>query len=166
MEKYNNLEFYDLIQPILDHKEFQKLKKIKHHGISRFDHCMRVSYYTYLVAKGFGLNYKEATVAALLHDFFTDEVSDENSISRLRKHPSFAVENAKKYFALSPLQEDIILRHMFPVTLTPPKYLESWIVDFIDDLAAIYEQSHSTRRELSAATTFLFLFLIQYFKMR
>lgn len=166
MEKYNNLEFYHLIQPILNHKEFQKLKMIKHHGISRFDHCMRVSYYTYLVTKGFGLNYQEATVAALLHDFFTDEVSSENGLSRLRKHPFYALENAKMYFSLSSLQEDIILRHMFPVTLTPPKYLESWLVDFIDDLAAIYEQSHSTRRELSAATTFLFLLFTQYLKMR
>ena len=166
MEKYHNLEFYKIINPILDNKEFLKLKSITHHGITRFDHCMRVAYYTYVITKGMNLNYKEATEAALLHDFFTDEVKNEKGIARLRKHPSFAVRNAEKYFSLSDMQVDIIKTHMFPVTFTPPRYLESWIVDIIDDFAAVYEKSYSTKKELSAASTFLFLLVLQYFKLR
>ncbi len=165
MEKNNSLEFYDIIHPIICNQEFLKLKDIRHHGITRYDHCMRVAYFTYLVTKMLGLRYQEATEAAMLHDFFTDEVVEENGISRLRKHPNYAVINAKKYFHLSDMQEDIIRTHMFPVTFTPPRYLESWIVDFIDDLAALYEKGLSTKKELSAATTFLFLLILQYIKM-
>lgn len=166
MKKYDNNEFYNIINPILQNEEFLKLKKIAHHGITRFDHSMRVAYYTYIVTKEMNLNYKEATIAALLHDFFIDEVKDMNSLSRLRKHPSYALENAKKYYELNDMQEDIIIHHMFPITLTPPRYLESWIVDIIDDIAAFYEKGLSTKRELSAANTFLFLLILQYLKVR
>ena len=55
---------------------------------------------------------------------------------------------------------------MFPVTFTPPKYLESWIVDLADDFAAIYERTYTIKNELSSATTFLFLVLINFFKTR
>ncbi len=166
MKKYDNTEFYNIISPIIQNSDFLKLKNIKHHGITRYDHSMRVAYFTYFVTKGLGLRYKEATEAAMLHDFFTDEVVEDNGVGRLRKHPNYAVMNAKKYFSLSDMQEDIIRCHMFPVTFTPPRYLEGWIVDLVDDFAALYEKSLSTKKELSAATTFLFLLVLQYIKMR
>ena len=164
MKEYNNKEFYNIVNDILDHKEFLKLKDITHHGITRYEHCLRVGYYTYLVTKGLRLNYIKATRAAVLHDFFIDEVASENSINRLRRHSNYAFLNAKKYFILGDLEEDIIKRHMFPITFTPPKYLESWVVDIVDDFAAVYERCHSTRNELRAATTFLFLLVISIFK--
>ena len=55
---------------------------------------------------------------------------------------------------------------MLPVTFTPPKYLESWLVDIIDDFAAVYERTYTTKNELSAATTFLFLVMVNFIKMR
>ena len=164
MNKYDNNEFLNIINNVLLNEEFQELKRIKHHGISRYEHSLRVSYYTYIITKGMFLNYKEATIAALLHDFFTDEVKEENGFNRLIKHPNIAVDNAKKHFKLSPMQEDIIKTHMFPVSIIPPKYLESWIVDFVDDGAAIYEKISSTKNELSTAVTFLFLVFISIFK--
>ena len=162
---YRNKEFKRLIKPIVDNKEFQKTKKIAHHGITRYDHSMRVAYFSYLVTKFLRLDYKETTEAALLHDFFTDEVKNKNGIARLRQHPSCAVENAKKYFELSAKQEDIIKTHMFPVTFTPPKYLESWIVDLVDDVASIYERGKTMKNEIKTAVSFVFVFLINYIKM-
>ena len=156
-------EFNELIVPYLI-DEFNELKNISHHGITRYDHSLRVAYYTYKVTKFLHFNYEEATIAALLHDFFTDEVNDELSIFKLRRHPKHACNNACKYFYLTDLQKDIILTHMFPVTFTPPKYLESWTVDIIDDICAIYEKSYSLRKEISAATTFLFIILMNYIK--
>jgi uncharacterized protein len=166
MNKYKNTEFIEIIEPILNNVEFNELKNITHHGITRFEHCIRVAYYTYITTKCLHLNYREATEAALLHDFFTLEVVEENSIRRLRKHPDFAVSNALKYYDLSDLQIDIIKTHMFPITFTPPKYLESWIVDLVDDVSAIFEKVYSTKRELSAATTFLFMFLVNIIKIK
>lgn len=156
-------EFNELIKPyIID--EFNELKNINHHGITRYDHSIRVAYFTYLVTRFLHMNYEEATIAALLHDFFTDEVNEELGIFRLRRHPKHALNNASKYFCLSDLQKDIISTHMFPITFTPPKYLESWIVDIVDDISAIYEKGYSLRKELSAATTFLFIILMNYIR--
>lgn len=165
MNKYKNSEFHRIVKPLLDSCPFEETKKNKHHGITRYEHSMRVAYFSYIVTKFLRLDYKETTEAALLHDFFTDEVKDKNGIARLRQHPSCAVENAKKYFELSAKQEDIIKTHMFPVTFTPPKYLESWIVDLVDDVASIYERGKTMKNEIKTAVSFVFVFLINYIKM-
>lgn len=161
MEEYNNDEFNWIISPILNNTEYQRLKEIAHHGSTRFDHSMRVAYYTYLVTKGFHLeDYAATTRAALLHDFFTDEVEEQNMIARLRRHPSYAVKNATTYFDLSEKQIDIIKTHMFPVTFTPPKYIEGWIVDIVDDVVAIYEKTVNLTDTFKTATTFAFILII------
>ena len=163
MEEYNNDEFNWIIQPIIDNKEYQKLKEVSHHGSTRFDHSMRVAYYTYLTAKFFHLDdYQATTKAALLHDFFIDEVKDKNIIARLRKHPSYAAEKAKEHFGLNEKQIDIIKTHMFPITFTPPKYIEGWIVDIVDDVVAVGEKAANLTDEFKTTVTFMFILLINF----
>lgn len=159
-KQYLNEEFQNIIQPILENKEFRKTKEKCHHGINRFEHLQRVSYYSYLITKTLRLNYKETIRAALLHDFFLDETENESSIKALQNHPNYALENAKKYYELTDREEDIIKTHMFPVTFRPPKYLESWIVDIVDDVAGMYEKYKSSCNEVKAACTFLVIFFI------
>ncbi len=161
IDKYDNEEFFKIIKPIINNEEFKKLKNIEHHGITRYDHCMRVAYFSFNVTKSIHLNYKEVTEAALLHDFFLEDTKN-----KWRKHPEIALSNAKKYFFLTKKQEDIISKHMFPVGLKPPLYLESWIVDFIDDIAAIYERFSTTKTQIQAATTFLLLIVVNFIKYR
>lgn len=163
MRRYNT-GFYKIVKDILTNDEFNKLKNITHHGITRYDHSLRVAYYTYIISKRLHLDYEKATKGALLHDFFIDEVSSMNGLSRLRKHPEYAVINAKKYYDLSPMEEDIIKTHMFPVTFTPPKYMESWLVDIIDDVASIYERSYSMKNELVTNAGVLLIMLINYIR--
>ena len=98
MNKYKDSEFHRIVKPLLDNCPFEATKEEKHHGITRYDHSMRVAYFSYLVTKFLRLDYKETTEAALLHDFFTDEVKHENAVFKLRRHPKHAVENAKKYY--------------------------------------------------------------------
>ena len=157
-------DFYDIINDIYKHDEFMKLNDCRHHGITRYDHCLRVSYYTYLITKALHLNYKEATRATLLHDFFTDEVLTFNVVHKITKHPDIAVKNASKHFELSELQKDIIRTHMWPCTFMPPKYLESWIVDMIDDISAIFERGYVTKNSLQTVGSFVFMFIISKFR--
>ena len=157
-------DFYDIINDIYKHDESMKLNDCRHHGITRYDHCLRVSYYTYLITKALHLNYKEATRAALLHDFFTDEVLTFNVVHKITKHPDIAVKNASKHFELSELQKDIIRTHMWPCTFMPPKYLESWIVDMIDDISAIFERGYVTKNSLQTVGSFVFMFIISKFR--
>ena len=134
LREFYQEEFEYIIKDILNNDEFLKTQDKVHHGITRYEHLMRVSYYSFLITKFLRLNYIETTKAALLHDFFLEETKGESKIKALYKHPIYAFENAKKYYNLTPLQEDIIKTHMFPVTFKPPKYLESWIVDLVDDV--------------------------------
>ena len=160
----SNEEFNSIITDICENKEFNKLKDKTHHGISRYDHSMRVAYYTYLTTKFLKLNYKEATRGALLHDFFIDEVKDLSSINRFRKHPEYAVKNAKKYFEITKLEENIIKTHMFPITFTPPKYIESWLVDIIDDISSIYEKCFSIKEQIATAVSMYLIILFNYIR--
>ena len=51
MTKKSKDEFYSLVEDITNNQKFNKLNKEIHHGISRFDHSLRVAKWTYLVAK-------------------------------------------------------------------------------------------------------------------
>lgn len=154
-----NEDFYYIIDDILKNKEFQKLKEVKHHGITRYNHLLRVAYYTYLITKKLNLKYVEATRGALLHDFFSDETKNDSSYNALINHPEYALKNASKYFELTTLEKDIIKTHMFPITKVPPHYKESHIVDIVDDVCSCYEKTYSIRKELKTATTFLFILI-------
>ena len=162
----SNEDFLNIVENILENEEFQAMKDITHHGITRYYHLLRVSYYTYFVCKALRLDYKKATRAALLHDFFYNEEGSGHSKARVwRMHPEYALNNAERVFgSLSDKERDIIKTHMFPVTFTPPKYMESWIVDIIDDIAGIYEKFYSLRIEFNAATSFLMFIFISYFR--
>lgn len=165
MAKWNIEEFYNLVDEYINHPKVLEMQEYTHHGIRRYDHCFRVAYHTYKITRKLHLNYESATKAAMLHDFFTDELENESStMNRFRKHPEVAVENAKKYFGLTQMEEDIIMRHMFPITFTPPKFLESWIVDIVDDVVSVYERIYSTRKEIQSVANLAAVVLISFIR--
>ena len=155
LEEYNNI-----IKKYKKHPKVLELNNYIHHGITRLEHSERVALYTYKITKRLKLNYKSATKAALLHDFFFDEVSDKSSIERLTNHPMIALNNANKYFELNKLEEDIISKHMFPITFRIPKYIESWIVDGIDDVCAIYERIYSIKWNILSYSNLIIVLMI------
>ncbi len=158
-------EFYNIIDEYINHPKVLEMKEYTHHGIRRYDHCFRVAYHTYKVTKFLKLNYVSATKAAMLHDFYTNELDDEKSkIKRYRTHPKYAVENSKKYFNINEMEEDIIKRHMFPITLTPPRYLESWIVDIVDDITSLYEKCCSTAKDLKSTANVLTVVILSFLR--
>lgn len=157
MRKIDTEEFYNIMKPYLNHPKVLELKNHSHHGTTRYDHSFRVAYYTYFLSKKFHLNYISATKAALLHDFYFDEVNECSRNQRYRYHPSYAVYNAKKYFDINDMEKDIIEKHMFPFTLKIPKYRESWIVDFVDDFSAIYERGKMIQVKLQPVLNIILL---------
>lgn len=164
-DKYKDFEYISIVNDILEHSEFNKIKNITHHGLNRFDHCMRVSYYSYKITKFLKLGYKDVARAGLLHDFFLVDNEGVDATKRLDvliNHPKYALINANKHFELSDKEKDIIRTHMFPVALKIPKYVESWIVDIVDNLVAIYEATHVTSRHLTTAATFILTFILNY----
>lgn len=162
IKNYKKTDYYSIVDDILANEEFKNLKEIIHHGgTNRYDHSIRVSYHVYLITKFLKLNYVEATRASLLHDFFFEKepCNKKERFTFLVNHPKYALENAKKHYKLTTLQEDIILSHMFPISLRAPKFLESWINDLVDDYISVYEKSYITSQHLAAAGSFLLIFL-------
>lgn len=143
LSRENAPEFFDIVGDIYDTPEFQSMENyIQHANITRKQHIMSVAYLTYLEAKKKNLNYISATRAAMLHDlFYYDWHVAGDGTHRLHgyRHAGFALKNAKKLFVLSQMEEDIILRHMWPLTPTPPKYKEGFIVTFADKYCASNE---------------------------
>ena len=138
-------EFYDIIKDIYEHDEFLKLKQHYHHNSSIYEHVMDVSYFSYRTCKFLKLDYKSAARGALLHDFFlydwrNHDVPDlpDDKFHGI-EHPKIALSNAQKHFVLNDIEKDSIIRHMWPLTLVPPKYKESFIVSFADKYLASKE---------------------------
>ena len=160
---YPSEEFNNIIMPIVSNSEYQKTKSCVHHGMDRYSHMMRVAYYSYKVTKFCHLDYRSTTRGAVLHDFFLDEY-DEKKAHMLVNHPKIALENSKKYFDLNDLEQDIIKAHMFPVGKTLPRYLESWIVNIVDDLACFYERSYVLKESMSVVFSMVILLFMVFFK--
>jgi uncharacterized membrane protein/HD superfamily phosphodiesterase len=138
-------EFYEIIKDIYEHEEVLKLKLHYHHNSSIYDHVMDVSYFSYKACKFLKLDYQSAARGGLLHDFFLydwrhHDVPDlpEEKYHGI-EHPKIALTNARKYFILNDIEKDIIIKHMWPLTLVPPKYKESFIVSFADKYFASKE---------------------------
>lgn len=165
--KYTDKEYINIVSDIIDNEEFNKTKDIMHHGLNRFDHCIRVSYYSYKLCKLLKLDYKDVARAGLLHDFFLVDNSDVDTTKRLDvliNHPKYALINAKRHFELNKKEEDIIETHMFPVSPKPPKYMESWIVDIVDNAIAVGEAFFVARKHIGVAVNFLLLVVLNYWR--
>ena len=160
MKTYDN-EYISIVEDILSNKEFNKIKYIEHHGITRFDHSIRVSYLSYKIARFFHLKSDEVARAGLLHDFF---LSDEERTMKDKflstfTHPKKALKNAKELFELTKREENIIVSHMFPINFIIPRYLESIIVSSVDKLIALYEFSFKFRLKFKYVTNLYILVL-------
>lgn len=162
----NDIEYLNLINNILNNEEFNKIKNIEHHGVTRFEHSLRVSYYSYKVSKILKLDYKQVVTGGLLHDFF---ISDEDRTKKDRflsvfNHPKKAVKNASEHFEITDKEKDIIRSHMFPINLSVPKYAESWVVSIVDKIVGTYEFSRKFGYKLVYATNVLMVFLLNSIK--
>lgn len=143
--KFKRIEFFNIVNDIMINEEVQKLKLYKHHyAYTRFEHSLSVSYYSYIICKFLHLDYQSVARAGLLHDLFFYDC--ENKLTRpkqhIRNHPKLALQNAEKLFSLNDREKDIILKHMWPITLSRPKYWESFIITFVDKYCALKEWSN------------------------
>ena len=165
-----DFEYSMLVKDILSNEEFAKMEYIKHHNTTRLEHMMKVSYYSYKVAKILGLKYREVARAGLLHDFYFGRTVECDSVKDKMKlythqHPKEAVKNAKKYFKINAIEEDIIATHMFPVDIKIPKYFESWIVSATDKVVASYEFYMKASKKLKYSLNFGLLLVLNILKV-
>ncbi|ADK82200.1 putative ABC transporter permease [Sediminispirochaeta smaragdinae] len=136
--------FGEICKEITNNPKYQELKEIRHHSSDLYSHNIKVAWYAFLVADKARLNTREMVRGALLHDFFfydwRTEKSERFILPHGFSHPILSVKNAEEiYGPLTSVERDIISKHMWPLTLVPPLYLESFLVSIIDKAVASME---------------------------
>ena len=135
-------EYLDCICEIIEHEAVQSMKQYNQHkGVDCLEHCLNVSIRSYLICKKLGLDYRSAARGGLLHDFFLYDWHKENPHGGLHAftHPKIASINACKNFDLNKCEQDVIKKHMWPLTVSLPKYPESFVVILVDKFFCISE---------------------------
>ena len=140
---FDREEFKMIIKDIANHPTVLEMKNFRqHYDTSCYDHCQNVAYYSYLFCKKFKLDYEAVARAGMLHDLF---LYDWRVRQPGRKghhaftHSKTSYEKASHLFEFNKKEKDIILKHMWPVTIIPPKYIESYILTLVDKYSALTE---------------------------
>ena len=134
--------FINCIDDLLQSDITISLNHFTQHGsVTCLDHSLSVSYYSYLVCRLLRLDYRSAARGGLLHDLFLYDWHKSKLIGGKHgfTHPYTALENASKHFLLNRMEKDIIVKHMWPLTIKLPRYKEAFIVSFVDKFCAVAE---------------------------
>ena len=156
------VKFDVIAKDIIEKDKFKSLKQDPHHGLTRYDHVIRVAKNTYRLSKVLKMDYVSATRGALLHDYFND--NDYNDIKGIKKgsiHPVIALNNARREYELNKKEENIIVSHMFPLGEVKPNCKESWLVTTVDKSVALYE---CTRYKFKDYFAYVFVLMINFLK--
>lgn len=135
-------EFKECIRDLIKNESICSMENLRQHGnITCLEHSIYVSYTSYLICRRLELDYRSAARGGLLHDFFLYDWHLTKPDKGLHgfTHPYAALENAKKLFYLNDLEKDIIVKHMWPLTVELPKYRETFIVALADKYCALVE---------------------------
>jgi len=126
-------EFIDTARPLLELPEVVKLLQYEHHrGKTRLEHVKEVAFLSFLWSKRLSLDCDAIVRGALLHDLFYYDWLHEGPRLHGFRHHNIALKNARKITLLTEKEEDIIKKHMWPLTVVPPRYMESLVVSLVD----------------------------------
>lgn len=145
-------EFRMCIDDLINHESIQNMKLYRHHSsVSCFEHSLNVSYASFMLCRALGWEYTSAARGGLLHDLFLYDWRTYKPPEGLHGfvHPRLALNNALDVCALNEIETDIILKHMFPLTWSPPRYKESMVVCLFDSLCSMWEILYSFFRRKS-----------------
>ena len=142
---YKDEQYMIIVDDIIKHELVQRMKEYRqHYNVSCFDHCLLVSYNLYLICKKHKLDYISAARAAMVHDLFLyDWRKRENGRKGLHAftHAKQAYRNAITFLNLNKVEKDIIIKHMWPVTLFAfPRYVETFWMIYVDKYLAVVEK--------------------------
>ena len=145
-KELTNNSYYACISDIIGSKQVQELKSITHHiSTTRFQHCVNVSYYGFIICRKLKLDARSAARAGLMHDMFYYDRKEFNSsrakgqLRHSAMHSLVASENAALLTDISEKERDMIEKHMWPMTRPKPCYKETYIITFVDKYCAVLE---------------------------
>jgi uncharacterized protein len=136
-------EYEACIQDLARNEHVRSMDQfLQHKNMNTLEHCLYVSYMSFLACRRLGLDYRSAARGALLHDFFLYDwhTNDNNEGLHGFTHPHTALENAVTHFSLNEIEKDIIVKHMWPLTVKLPRYRESFVVSIVDKYCVVKER--------------------------
>jgi uncharacterized protein len=140
-----SLDYLHTVQDLFHHPDVRSMDHYLHHGnVTCFEHCHSVSYYSYRLASHWNLNQHAAARGGLLHDFYLYDWHKKQNRKGLHgfTHARSSLANAQLRFSLTPIEKDIILKHMWPMQPKLPRYKESFLVCFVDKKISLMETAH------------------------
>ena len=161
----NDKEYMEIVKDIINNETVAKMKKYRqHYDINTFEHCLSVSYISYRICKKLKLDYKSMARGAMLHDLFLYDWRNSKKQLNLDGyhafvHPKIALENASKLYNLNDKEKDIIVKHMWPVTLALPKYKETFIITLVDKYSALQESAQYYRNRIESKKLFKYVYI-------
>ena len=143
-------EFYLMLRKyaadILDSENFRSTRNYIQLGtMPVHSHCIDVARKSIAISRLLGIRCSERELVrgALLHDYFLYDWHDKNrenyQFLHGFYHPGIALRNANKEYQLTQREQDIIKKHMWPLTIVPPLCREAWIVTTADKYCSILE---------------------------
>ncbi len=137
---------------ILENPVVRSMENYLQHGDTTcLCHSINVSYLSYLYCAAHGWNARAAARGGLLHDLFLYDwhfhAKRTGDHFHGYTHPRRALENASRLFRLTDREREIILRHMWPLTVVPPRCREAYVVLMFDKYCSLMETFHKPAME-------------------
>ena len=132
----------------------QNKNYIQHGNVTVYRHCINVAKTSLAWSRALPVNFSERELVrgALLHDYFLYDWHGKkiglHEILHFYKmhgftHPRTAAKNADRDFNLSLIEKEIILKHMWPLTIFDvPGCREAWLVMLADKYVSLLETVH------------------------
>ena len=116
---------YQMIEMLEIEGRYAQTKLYYHHGNTTvYEHCINVACLSCKIARKIRayVNYECLIRGALLHDYYLYDWHVPSKEHRLHgfRHPRIALKNAEQDYVLDEVEKNIILYHMFPLTIIPP----------------------------------------------
>ena len=132
----------DTIRELAHEGRFYEEKADMQHGCTTiYQHSIHVAYVSLFLMEKWHIPLDEISLVkgALLHDYFLYDWHENDASHRLHgfHHPNTALRNALRDYKLNKREENMIARHMFPLTPVPPGCREAWLVCLADKWCAM-----------------------------
>lgn len=136
----------EMAPDILRSRNFNRMKEYVQHGdVTVNAHVLSVARCSIALSEYLHIrcSRRELIRGALLHDYFLYDwhITDKENPHKLHGfyHPGTALRNASREYPLTLREENIIRRHMWPLTVVPPACREAWIVTAADKWCSLME---------------------------
>ncbi len=117
-----------LVDDLIDHPKIIEMRDHLHHGISKYDHIIRVTRFSYRIALWLNADVRVCTRAGMLHDI-------NSRYGTLANHGEVAARWAAAQ-GEDPAVCEAIVSHMYPFAPAPTSR-EGWILTVADKAASM-----------------------------